>query len=663
MAPSAAGKGDAKNTGTQTLHELICFARHGVWDLGVFRPFIHTYKYTNKKNGSTMQGADFRCFMVDLNDPAMYVSAHVAMRGDNMTPLKNAEKKFFVGAKFRCSNVLLDTNAKQEFLHAPVKTRINLAGTKAVQLMATQKGEKIQPQPAMTITNCKELQSTCRFDVTALVDEVSGPRSVTAERQVVSVILIDDSADQGAPAELTLFYFQDLPLSKYDAAMVDTLRRGAESKQCFSLFAVQGRHSDKGYSFEADSKKEFFIFPAVGKRADRLVAAAEELVKIPKEKRHVLTQATHEARDYEHEPGQQTICKLLQDLTNVTDVQGLNEKPTLWNANWVAVGPPQGEHLLRKDGSSLWFQVSLCDISGQVNNVWMNEKSALSLSGSENKADFLESYRLGNQLFPVMSAVKVIRECRNTSQDNGEPTQTSKTNVSLVIVYAVRQPLDEAPTKSVLEMIPFMKDYRDDTSAILPATLDMVEASLHYAFTVRLKANDGSTIQLPCQKVIALVLSSQSCETFQTESGSFYITTKGIEDAFSEENASKATDKKTYTLSAMCTLSNLTQYRLDGTKKQKQAAIVILACKTQNAFIVESMHCLQPNEVSAMRNSLQRLQFFAMHIHCRDRKRTVQWSDDFSPVASKRCRLIGRSPTDIPLPIAESVSDGPHCAA
>ena len=293
----------------------------------------------------------------------------------------------------------------------------------------------------------------------------------------------------------------------------------------------------------------------------------------------------------------------------------------------------------------------------------MNEKSALSLSGSENKADFLESYRLGNQLFPVMSAVKVIRECRNTSQDNGEPTQTSKTNVSLVIVYAVRQPLDEAPTKSVLEMIPFMKDYRNDTSAILPATLDMVEASLHYAFTVRLKANDGSTIQLPCQKVIALVLSSQSCETFQTESGSFYITTKGIEDAFSEENASKATDKKTYTLSAMCTLSNLTQYRLDGTKKQKQAAIVILACKTQNAFIVESMHCLQPNEVSAMRNSLQRLQFFAMHIHCRDRKRTVQWSDDFSPVASKRCRLIGRSPTDIPLPIAESVSDGPHCAA
>ena len=666
MAPSTSKESGsvAKRTVTQTLHELNpSFARHGVFDLAVWLPKIHTYQYIAKKSGNTMQGADFRCFMVDPSDRTMYVVAHLAMRNDNMGPLTNAEKKFEAGAKFRCSQVSLDSNVKQEYMHAPVKVRINLATTKSEKVVGLPTGETYQPEPAMTIAYCKQLTSSCRFDVTAIIDEVSEPRPIAHDRQVVSVTLIDDSADQGAPAELSFSLWQDLPLSKDDCATFDTLRKAAEAKQCLSLFALQGKHSNKGFSFEADSKKEFFVFPAVGKRADALAEVAEELLKIPKDKRDVLEQATYEARDYEHEPGQQTMCKLLQDLANTTDVHGLNEKPTLWNANWVEVERPQGENLLKKDGSSLWFQVSLRDLSGQVTGVWMNEKSALSLSGLENKDEFIESLSSGNQVFPVMSAVKVIRESRTTSSENGSSTQASKMNVNLVVVSAIAQPFDEAPSNSALEMIPLMKDHKDDTSAILPAALDMVDTSKHYALTVRLKAHDGSTIQLPCQKVIALVFSSQKCETSQTETGSYYITTKGIEDALAAEDTSEVIEKKTFTLSAMCTLSNLTQYRLDGTKKQKQAAIVILAAKTPDAFIVESMQCLQPNEVSAVRESLQRLQFFAMHMYMRDRKRTVEWNDECSPAKSKKCRTMGRSPSDIPLPIADSVINSSHHAA
>ena len=40
----------------------------------------------------------------------------------------------------------------------------------------------------------------------------------------------------------------------------------------------------------------------------------------------------------------------------------------------------------------------------------------------------------------------------------------------------------------------------------------------------------------------------------------------------------------------------------------------------------------------------------AMHIHGRDRKRTVEWSENFSPVAPRKCKRVGRSPTDAPLP-------------
>ena len=127
---------------------------------------------------------------------------------------------------------------------------------------------------------------------------------------------------------------------------------------------------------------------AVDDRAKRLTQVAETLQAIPQEKRDILQQSSFGSRDYENEPGAQTLCKLLSDLAATTDLQTLNENPMLWQANWVEVGPPIGENFLKKDGSQLWFQTSLRDVSGQVVNVWMNEKSALSLSGLDDKEAF-----------------------------------------------------------------------------------------------------------------------------------------------------------------------------------------------------------------------------------------------------------------------------------
>ena len=103
---------------------------------------------------------------------------------------------------------------------------------------------------------------------------------------------------------------------------------------------------------------------------ERLTQVAESLQAVPEEMRDVLQQTPFESRDYENEPGAQTLCKLLSDLAVTTDVQKLNEKPTLWQANWVEVGWPEGDTLLKKDGSQLWFQTSLRDLSGQVVNAW-----------------------------------------------------------------------------------------------------------------------------------------------------------------------------------------------------------------------------------------------------------------------------------------------------
>ena len=200
-----------------------------------------------------------------------------------------------------------------------------MAKTKAEALLQQKQGETVQPCPSMSIKDCKKLQQSQRFDVTAVMDGLSNVLQVDATRQVISVTIIDDSGDDGKPGQLTFGFFMNLPLSKEDAATMDILREAKASKikQVFSFFALQGKKTDKGYSFETDSKKEFFLVKAVGSRAERLTQVAESLQAVPEEMRDVLQQNFFESRDYENEPGGQTLCKLLSDLAATTDVYKL----------------------------------------------------------------------------------------------------------------------------------------------------------------------------------------------------------------------------------------------------------------------------------------------------------------------------------------------------
>ena len=66
-----------------------------------------------------------------------------------------------------------------------------------------------------------------------------------------------------------------------------------------------------------------------------------------------------------------------------------------------------------------------------------------------------------------------------------------------------------------------IRDLRDDTSAILPAGLRMVETTPHYAFIVACTSTvDGSKCFLPCQKVVALVRSTRNSKPTSLGAGS-----------------------------------------------------------------------------------------------------------------------------------------------
>ena len=62
----------------------------GFWEVGIYRPHIHDYQWTNKNTGQEKIGADFRCILVLVGDPSQYVTAHLSMRSDIKAPLQQS---------------------------------------------------------------------------------------------------------------------------------------------------------------------------------------------------------------------------------------------------------------------------------------------------------------------------------------------------------------------------------------------------------------------------------------------------------------------------------------------------------------------------------------------------------------------------------------------
>merc|ERR1711924_183114 len=143
---------------------------------------------------------------------------------------------------------------------------------------------------------------------------------------------------------------------------------------------------------------------------------------------------------------------------------------------------------------------------------------------------------------------------------------------------------------------------------------------------------------------LALVRSSKNSKPSPLGNG-FKLVTPGVEDLLSTEDPTGQAGQMEHTLSAICTLSNLPQYRLDPPRGGNQNALVVVTAKTDDSFVVESVQFLSSDEAAVVKQSMLKLLHLAMHIHGKDRKRAVDWTDGFSPVSARKCSRVGRSPT------------------
>ena len=150
---------------------------------------------------------------------------------------------------------------------------------------------------------------------------------------------------------------------------------------------------------------------------------------------------------------------------------------------------------------------------------------------------------------------------------------------------------------------------------------------------------------MPCQKVIALVRSKDRSKPEQLGNG-FNLVTNGVQDVI-PAGADAPTPEQEFTLTTMCTADNLTQYKLDPPRGQKQHALVTITDMSAGEFVVETDQHGSSEDVNALTTSMTTWARLAKELVLGDSgKRSLPWTDVSSSASFKECRTLGRCPTD-----------------
>ena len=657
-AEQGAAEASALQPGVVELHELQPrSAPFGTWEVAVYRPEMYEYSY--QWNGKMVQQRMFRCMLVSTTKPQVYCVGEVRASKAKPQAREEALKKFTEGLIFRISKVALGKVGKKQYMHAPHKVVVDLGSTRAVPVMP-RPGAQLVPAPETTVAECAGFTMDQHFDITALIKDISAPRpggmAQGGPRVVSDVTLVDgtgenDGVGQPVARGMIVTVFASAPDG---GSLFKMLRQAHADGSAVTLFRVGGRGTeDQRYVFQ--STRDFFAVLLKNPKAESLMEKATAHMAAPVDVLEQPEWRTHETGvDYEATLGKETTCALLKHMLRVRAIPGLEDGETVWQLNWVRVEEPQQGATIRSNLGRIWIKVTLRDFTGQLIGLYMREKAALALSGTQD-ADMFEAAFQNNELwFPQIASVKIARRVRALETPKKEEATLESLSsgaargsgemdeVDAIIVEAAAQELGEAPTEQSRALLPALNLCGPEVDRVFPAHLSSVEKSPQYSLVVRI-----GTVKHPCAQALGLVVSKQKTRMEKLGEG-FRMVTEGVVDALSPKDTP-------FTLIAFCSLANSPNFRLDplGSAKEQDALVLITDRPSPSTFMVESVQLLAPSQKDATKAALQQLVTFATESlkgHVSKRGAPLgTWSEAASPAAAAKCRRLGRSPTGPPL--------------
>ena len=617
--------------------------------------------YTYTWDGQERNGTTFKCHLVDTIDPRSYCHAEFKKTKKDETAYEAAKAKFQNGATLVFSKIAFHDSAKTAYLSAPKREVIDLAKSTATQsLDSASNACAVQPCPTGSVAQNHALKNNQRFDILALVKSVSDLRPAGPGRKVFEVCLLDGSRDPGNNKLKTMtvnMFTQEAQAEAQQAIAQQYMTQRVP----VTFLQLAGAKDDEGkFSFQSAYKGWFMLEANVhqpqSEKAQYLKQQAETL--LANEETDGFDQKAFQKTDFTLLSATETSVNLFKSLPRCdSGIPSLDCQQSLWQINWLRVHEPAlGQTLWNKSGQKLWFLISFRDATDQ-HSLYITEEAALKLSGCVSVQEFVAAHDAGTLWFPLVSSVKIVRR-RNTDTFQFDA----------VIVDAGDQNLKEPPTVASLPLVNMLAARMEDGNVFLPAALNMISKSVHYAMCVHYAKQelvaqladesldpvaDTETFMRPCHQVLALVEASQASDMQKIADDGFKLTTAGVRDLLAPE------DTTLYTLIAFCTIKNVQDFQLAPPRGRKnQHALIIIsdvldgsAEQPEKQFIVDSILQLRIDDVQEIAEAVRKLMYYvAASSDINKRKRKREWDEAFSPATAKICKSLTRHPTGEPLP-------------
>ena len=527
-----------------------------------------------------------------------------------------------------------------------------------------QDAELRQPQPQMSCKECMSFKSMQSFDIVALIESVSERRLVSPRKFVRDVCILDGTTDGGvsSPAQIvcpkiSVFYQTSSSghILDTDPAHIQQLIEAAGQPRAFSFIGLQAQ----GHNFQT-MRTWYKIAPSQGAKAEKLRTDHEAIMKSKQLGTVIILEKkwSPDANDGEwrNSLGQETLCAHLETMSKRTGLAALDEKTSVWQANWVFPCLMHGTHVTTA-GDKLWVHILCQDVSGRV-EARMNEKIALAISGRASKEDFLQAVAEGDAVFPSILSLKFARTIKEV-QSEGDFAE-KQTFVNTTVIAACAQDLTMPRTTTVKQLVPILRSLTTISTAILPAALNMLKSSVAYPLQVQYPVPDMDS--QPCQKVWVLIKATKKSKC--TDVFPYSVTTDDVQDVLqlpqlgvtpptAEQSLSVSPPK--YKLLSICSKEARTSLTLTPSHGKHVFALAVITSVQDNILCAESVETIQKDDKDKLSMIMQQEMALAVDLikHASGGTPTP-WTDTTSPLTAASCRVLGKSPSGPELEAIEA---------
>ena len=629
-------------------------ARFGVWEVAIFKPEAQSREYLwNKEKRTTHQ---FQCILVSTDDPTQYLLGNSHGRGVNEAKIKALADKFRQGLVFQMSNVQFAHNVKQQYNSAP-KTDVVAMHCTTFSPVLVSAAKPILPAPGIPIAACMSIGQEQLFDALALIENISemapgGTTSAGQRRVRCTISLIDGSTKEGSEkiCSMPVTVFANATLDGTPPSLFKELEEMKEGRLAGAFFGIQGKKAPDDGTWSFTSAFSFHCHLAEGtKKGKALNEQALELLRaeaetVPLSTRPVRVHA-HDTMSFEDMEATETTCALLKTLMLKTQLKAIETGDSFWQINWCQVYPPdKAAQVCTNDGSRLWMPVKVEDETGHL-NIFIREKAALALSGTDSKEAFEEARAADTLEFPKKTSIKVIRKASAFETPRADSDDSAgKPEVNCYIVEAGEQPMEETPSKRSLELMALLSRTEPASNACVPACLSMITKNPHYGLSVRYKV-EGGVVEKTCTKAVALVVASNASKSDNMNEG-YQMITENVKSALDDEF--------TCTLMSFCTVQSSPDYQLKPGRGQKTQMAMVTIADVLDAgsgdkppvFLVEALEKIPASDAASAPEHMRRVVFFAA-LTAKSQGQSLErgWTEELSPAIAGKCRRLGKSPT------------------